>query len=58
MPDLVICDRLAMLPLRPDGYLCKPLEFAQFDKELSFILNTGKTHLSALAEWKSKNPGS
>jgi DNA-binding response OmpR family regulator len=33
-------DRYAMMPLRPDGYICKPIDFAKADSELSHILQT------------------
>lgn len=32
-------DRFAMLELRPDGYLCKPIDFAKEDAELARILD-------------------
>jgi CheY-like chemotaxis protein len=31
-------DRFAMMNLRPDGYLCKPIEFAEADQELARIM--------------------
>lgn len=33
-------DRYAMMPLRPDGYLCKPIDFARADDDLALILTT------------------
>ncbi len=31
-------DRFAMMNLRPDGYLCKPIDFAQADLDISNIV--------------------
>lgn len=31
-------DRFAMLDLHPDGYLCKPIDFAQADLDISTII--------------------
>lgn len=31
-------DRFAMLELRPDGYLCKPIDFTQADLDISAII--------------------
>lgn len=31
-------DRYAMLPLHPDGYICKPIQYAKFDAELADVL--------------------
>ena len=31
-------DRFAMLDLNPDGYLCKPIDFAQADLDISAII--------------------
>ena len=31
-------DRFAMLELRPDGYICKPLDYAQADAEIARVL--------------------
>ena len=31
-------DRYAMMPLHPDGYVCKPIDFAKEDKLLASIL--------------------
>ena len=31
-------DRFAMLDLHPDGYICKPIDFAQADAELARII--------------------
>ena len=33
-------DRYAMMPLHPDGYLCKPIDFAKEDRLLAAILRT------------------
>jgi CheY-like chemotaxis protein len=33
-------DRYAMMPLHPDGYLCKPIDFAKEDRLLASILKT------------------
>lgn len=33
-------DRYAMMPLHPDGYLCKPIDFAKEDRLLAGILKT------------------
>lgn len=38
-------DRFAMLDLHPDGYLCKPIDFAVADAELAKILE--KKHSAA-----------
>jgi DNA-binding response OmpR family regulator len=31
-------DRYAMLPLKPDDYFCKPIDFVEADRKLAAIL--------------------
>lgn len=33
-------DRYAMLPLKPDDYFCKPVDFAEADRKLAAILRS------------------
>jgi DNA-binding response OmpR family regulator len=40
-------DRFAMMNLRPDGYLCKPIDFAQADVEISAIIERKHTPTSS-----------
>lgn len=40
-------DRYAMMPLHPDGYLCKPIDFAKEDRMLAGILRTKRQTPSA-----------
>ena len=42
-------DRFSMLPLHPDGYICKPIDFAKTDKELALILNRWQARLASPA---------
>lgn len=43
-------DRYAMIPLRPDGYICKPIKYAEFDTELTAILNKRRERIAAASE--------
>ena len=38
-------DRYAMMPLHPDGYLTKPVDFVKFDNSLSAALTARKKRL-------------
>lgn len=42
-------DRYAMLPLHPDGYICKPIDFAKVDQELAQILKARRDAQPATA---------
>lgn len=40
-------DRFSMLPLHPDGYVCKPIDFEHADRELQQAIGHARARLAA-----------
>lgn len=41
-------DRMSMLPLSPDGYICKPIDFPRAERELAVAIEHARHRFAAL----------